>query len=177
MGDEAPPKSLREYAMPDETTTTITRPTTTATHFELKPQFIQFISWDSYAGTPKESPTDHLANFLEKCNTLKLTNVYDDLIRYCAFPFSLRDEAKEWFKEEEHEVRSSIDAASGGTFMAKTPEAVKTLLDDMAANNYLNDWSVSREAPKKEVRTNERTSQFLKLQKIQNNVLKVEYKH
>lgn len=224
MGDEAPPKSLREYAMPDETTTTINRPTTAANHFELKPQFIQFISQDSYAGTPKESPTDHLANFLEKCNTLKLTNVSDDLIRYCAFPFSLRDEAKEWFKEEEvrkiatwpelkkaflykffppmrtskfrneisgfqqheleslyeawqrykalqrqcphhgipewlliqtfynglkHEVRSSIDAASGGTFMAKTPEAAKTLLDDMAANNYLNDWSISRGAPKK----------------------------
>ncbi|XP_048490039.1 uncharacterized protein LOC104884063 [Beta vulgaris subsp. vulgaris] len=177
MGDEAPPKSLREYAMPDETTTTITRPTTVATHFELKPQFIQFISQDSYAGTPNESPTDHLANFLEKCNTLKLTNVSDDLIRYCAFPFSLRDEAKEWFKEEEVRqiatwpelkkaflykffppMRTSkfrnrdicyIDAASGGTFMAKTPEAAKTLLDDMAANNYLNDWSVSRGAPKK----------------------------
>ncbi|XP_048498107.2 uncharacterized protein LOC125496634 [Beta vulgaris subsp. vulgaris] len=48
-----------------------------------------------------------------------------------------------------HEVRSSIDAASGGTFMAKTPEDAKTLLDDMAANNYLNDWSVSRGAPTK----------------------------
>ncbi|XP_057248969.1 uncharacterized protein LOC104886741 [Beta vulgaris subsp. vulgaris] len=48
-----------------------------------------------------------------------------------------------------HEVRSSIDAASGGTFMAKTPEAAKTLLDDMAANNNLNDWSISRGAPKK----------------------------
>ncbi|XP_048496376.1 uncharacterized protein LOC125495640 [Beta vulgaris subsp. vulgaris] len=48
-----------------------------------------------------------------------------------------------------HEVRSSIDAASGGTFMAKTPEATKIMLDDMAANNYLNDWSVPRGAPKR----------------------------
>ncbi|XP_057247895.1 uncharacterized protein LOC125493852 [Beta vulgaris subsp. vulgaris] len=31
----------------------------------------------------------------------------------------------------------------------QNPEAAKTLLDDMAANNYLNDWSISRGAPKK----------------------------
>ena len=32
MADRIPLKSLREYPMPDETTTTITRPTTTATY-------------------------------------------------------------------------------------------------------------------------------------------------
>ena len=38
------------------------------------------------------------------------------------------------------EVHESLKtyAASGGTFKAKTPEAVKTLLDDMIANNYFN---------------------------------------
>ncbi|XP_057251768.1 uncharacterized protein LOC130591846 [Beta vulgaris subsp. vulgaris] len=58
-----------------------------------------------------------------------------------------------------HEVRISIiDAASGGTFMAKTPKAAKTLLDDMAANNYLNDWSVSRGAPKKGAKVDQLSS-------------------
>lgn len=37
-----------------------------------------------------------------------------------------------------HDVRSSIDAASHNTFMAKTLEAAKILLDGMTANNYLN---------------------------------------
>ncbi|XP_057248121.1 uncharacterized protein LOC104896404 [Beta vulgaris subsp. vulgaris] len=42
--------------------------------------------------------------------------------------------------------------------MAKTPEAAKTLLDDMAANNYLNDWSISRGAPKKGAKVDQLSS-------------------
>ncbi|XP_057248223.1 uncharacterized protein LOC125492319 [Beta vulgaris subsp. vulgaris] len=119
MGDEAPPKSLREYAMPDETTTTINRPTTAANHLSSSHNSS---TWQRYKALQRQCPHHGIPEWL------LIQTFYNGL---------------------KHEVRSSIDAASGGTFMAKTPEAAKTLLDDMAANNYLNDWSISRGAPKK----------------------------
>ncbi|KAL2936717.1 UPF0051 protein in atpA 3'region [Bienertia sinuspersici] len=103
MADEQQqPRSLREYGMPDANgvLSSIVRPKVAATHFELKPQFIQFISQDSYAGLANENPVDHLSRFLEKCDTMKLTNVSSDAIRLRLFPFSLRDDAKEWLNDE-----------------------------------------------------------------------------
>ncbi|KAL2921987.1 Protein hu-li tai shao [Bienertia sinuspersici] len=190
----------------------IVRPNVAATHFELKPQFIQFISQDSYAGLANENPVDHLSRFLEKCDTMKLTNVSSDAIRLRLFPFSLRDDAKEWLNDEgankyttwdslakafllkffsqkktsklrndistfrqnedeslhdawkrfkrlqrqcphhglpdwlliqtfyngmTQEFRIYVDAASGGSIMAKTPDTATALLDEMASNdNY-----------------------------------------
>ncbi|KAL2930745.1 Acetyl-coenzyme A carboxylase carboxyl transferase subunit beta 1 [Bienertia sinuspersici] len=78
----------------------IVRPDVAATHFELKPQFKQFISQGSYAGLANENPVDQLSRFLEKCNTMKLTNMSSDAIKLCLFPFSLRDDAKEWLNDE-----------------------------------------------------------------------------
>ena len=103
MGDEAPAKSLWEYGIPDTTTgvlSSIVRPAVTAAHFELKPQFIQFISNDSFLASPNDCPVSHIDNFLEKCDTMKINNVTDEAIRLRLFPFSLRDRAKEWLKDE-----------------------------------------------------------------------------
>ncbi|XP_021763812.1 uncharacterized protein LOC110728478 [Chenopodium quinoa] len=96
-------KSLLEYGIPDTTTgllSSIFRPPVTAQHFELKPQFIQFISNDSFAGLPHDCPVSHIDSFLEKCDTMKMNGVTDDAIRLCLFPFSLRDRAKEWLRDE-----------------------------------------------------------------------------
>ncbi|XP_063938129.1 uncharacterized protein LOC135147973 [Daucus carota subsp. sativus] len=214
MGEEVPAKSLREYGMRDTTgvMSSILRPAVTATHFELKPQFIQFISNDSFAGLASENPVDHLESFLKKCDMIKLTNVPDDAIKMRLFLFSLRDAAKDWLKDEgsnkfttwdvlakafllkffsqkktaklrndisnfrqeddeslhdawkrfkrlqrqcphygipdwlliqtfynglTQEFRIFIDAASGGSVMAKSTEDARTLLDEMASNdNY-----------------------------------------
>ncbi|XP_021751228.1 uncharacterized protein LOC110716885 [Chenopodium quinoa] len=96
-------KSLLEYGIPNTTTellSSIVRPPVTAQHFELKPHFIQFISNDSFAGTPHDFPVSHIDSFLEKCDTMKMNGVTDDAIRLCLFPFSLRDKAKEWLRDE-----------------------------------------------------------------------------
>ncbi|XP_021731240.1 uncharacterized protein LOC110698138 [Chenopodium quinoa] len=96
-------KSLLEYGIPDTTTgllSRIVRPPVTAQHFELKPQFIQFISNDSFARTPHDCPVSHIDGFLEKCDTMKMNGVTDDAIRLRLFPFSLRDRAKEWLRDE-----------------------------------------------------------------------------
>ncbi|XP_021754482.1 uncharacterized protein LOC110719779 [Chenopodium quinoa] len=100
---DQPTKSLLEYGIPDTTTgvlSSIIRPPVTAQHFELKPQFIQFISNDSFAGLPHDCPVIHIDSFLEKCDTMKMNGVTDDAIRLRLFPFSLRDRAKEWLRDE-----------------------------------------------------------------------------
>ena len=96
-------KSLLEYGVPDTTTgflSSIVRPPVTAQSFELKPQFIQFISNDSFAGSSNDCPVTHIDSFLEKCDTMKLNGVTDDAIRLRLFPFSLRDRAREWLRDE-----------------------------------------------------------------------------
>ncbi|XP_048231313.1 uncharacterized protein LOC125370323 [Ricinus communis] len=103
MAEPPAAKPLWEYGVPDATTgamSSILRPAITATHFELKPQFIQFISNDSFSGGVNDCPINHIDSFLEKCDTFKINNVSDDAIRLRLFPFSLRDRAKEWLKDE-----------------------------------------------------------------------------
>uniref|UniRef100_A0A803MMB2 Uncharacterized protein n=1 Tax=Chenopodium quinoa TaxID=63459 RepID=A0A803MMB2_CHEQI len=39
-------------------------------------------------------------HFLEKCDTMKLNGVTDDAIRLRLFPFSLRDKAREYLRDE-----------------------------------------------------------------------------
>ncbi|KMS94936.1 hypothetical protein BVRB_013950, partial [Beta vulgaris subsp. vulgaris] len=78
----------------------IVRPTVNAANFELKPQFIQSISNDSFAVLPNECPVTHIASFLEKCDTVKIKNVSEDVIRLRLFPFSLRDRARERLRDE-----------------------------------------------------------------------------
>eukprot|EP00257_Ricinus_communis_P015627 XP_015573586.1 uncharacterized protein LOC107261128 [Ricinus communis] len=72
-------KPLWEYGVPNATTgaiSSILRSAITATHFGLKPQFIQFISNDSFSGRVNDCPVNHIDSFLEK------------------------DRAKEWLKDE-----------------------------------------------------------------------------
>ncbi|KAL2923755.1 Exosome complex component rrp46 [Bienertia sinuspersici] len=102
MGEQQP-KSLWEYGVPDTTTgalSSIVRPTVNVVNFELKPQFIQFISNDSLAGLANECPVSHIASFLEKCDIVKINNVSEDAIRLRLFPFSLRGRAREWLRDE-----------------------------------------------------------------------------
>ena len=85
-------KSLWEYGVPDTTTgalSSIVRPNVAAANFELKPQFIQFIYNDIFAGLATECLVSHIASFLEKCDTVKINNVCEDAIRLRLFPFSL----------------------------------------------------------------------------------------
>ncbi|XP_048229383.1 uncharacterized protein LOC125369942 [Ricinus communis] len=55
---------------------------------------------DATTGGVNDCPVNHIDSFLEKCDTFKINNVSDDAIRLRLFPFSLRDRAKEWLKDE-----------------------------------------------------------------------------
>jgi Retrotransposon gag protein len=73
-------------------------PTVAANDFELKPALINMISQNQFAGLAHEDPNQHLANFEEFCNTLKMNGVTRDAIKLRFFPFSLRDRAKRWLR-------------------------------------------------------------------------------
>ena len=201
--------------------TSVTRPPVTANHFEIKTTFISFIKEDQFYGHLGEDPNDHLALFLEKCDTLKMNGVTEDALRLRLFPFSLAAKARQWlnsqdpnsfstwdelsnaflvryfppdlanklrndihafhsegeslyeawerFKDLQRKcpphgiepwlliqtfycglpptMRMSIDAAAGRSLMALAPSGAKTLIENMASNNYL--WQSKKQFLKK----------------------------
>ncbi|XP_048494419.1 uncharacterized protein LOC104887343 [Beta vulgaris subsp. vulgaris] len=100
MGYNNNEKPLRDYAMPNASgaSSSIVRPTISANNFELRPALIQIIQQDQFSGLDNEDPNEHITTFLEKCDTVKLNGVTDDVIRLGLFPFSLKDKAKMWLK-------------------------------------------------------------------------------
>nr|XP_023911585.1 uncharacterized protein LOC112023194 [Quercus suber] len=204
-------QTLKELDAPDlnQQPLCITFPTLDATTtFELKSGLIHLLL--TFHGLAGEDPHKHLKELYVACTSMKLTGVTEDQIKLRAFPFSLKDSAKDWLyylpfgsiktwnkmkrlflekyfpasraanmrkeicgvrqhnEESLHEYwerfkklcascphhqiseqlliqyfyegllptdRSIIDAASGGAFVDKTPEAARNLVANMAANS------------------------------------------
>ncbi|KAA3479244.1 pentatricopeptide repeat-containing protein chloroplastic-like [Gossypium australe] len=103
------PRTMYDYAKPNLTGTesSIVRPVIAANNLELKPNTIQmipqFVQFDSLQD---EDPNNHLANFLEFCDTFRINGVSDDAI------------------------------SDSGTLNNKTPEAVYEFIEEMSLNNY-----------------------------------------
>ncbi|XP_075489613.1 uncharacterized protein LOC142528445 [Primulina tabacum] len=76
----------------------IARGTINANNFELKPALINMVQQNQFARTTTSDPHVHLRTFLEITDTVKINNVPDDTIRLRLFPFSLRDQAREWLQ-------------------------------------------------------------------------------
>ena len=93
---------MREYVVPNVNgpKSSIVRPPVNANNFELKSSFIQMVQQEQSGGGPTEDPNQHLANFLEICDTTKLNGVGDDAIRLRLFPFSLKDNAMVWLNSK-----------------------------------------------------------------------------
>ena len=79
----------------------ITRPNVEANTFETKPALLQMIqSTVQFYGILNEDPNDHIANFLEICDTFKYNGVSGDTICLRLFPFTLKDRAKAWLNSQ-----------------------------------------------------------------------------
>ncbi|XP_027155051.1 uncharacterized protein LOC113755192 [Coffea eugenioides] len=90
-------QTLRELATPDLThqPLCITFPTLAEnTSFELKSGLIQFLP--SFHGLSGEEPHKHVKEFEVVCSSMKPPGVTEEQIRLRAFPFSLKDAAKDW---------------------------------------------------------------------------------
>src|SRR4051812_9373912 len=97
------PRKLRDYhtSSTEGYGPSIVRPPVNANNFELKPAMITMIqNMVQFYGLPHEDPNQHIANFLEYCDTFKMREVSDDAIRLRLFSFSLRDKAKAWVQAQ-----------------------------------------------------------------------------
>ncbi|XP_071921786.1 uncharacterized protein [Coffea arabica] len=64
------------------------------TPFELKSGLIHLLP--SFHGLPGEEPYKHLQEFDVVCNSMKPPGITEEQIKMRAFPFSLKDSAKDW---------------------------------------------------------------------------------
>ncbi|XP_050897999.1 uncharacterized protein LOC127104902 [Lathyrus oleraceus] len=65
--------------------------------FQLHPSTINQLERKSFAGRVNEDANKHLKRFLTMCTTLKMPGHSEEAIRLRMFPFTLTDEAEEWF--------------------------------------------------------------------------------
>ncbi|XP_071900894.1 uncharacterized protein [Coffea arabica] len=90
-------RTLRELAAPDlnQQPLCITFPNLNDdTPFELKSGLIHLLP--SFHGLPGEEPYKHLQEFDVVCNSMKPPGITEEQIKMRAFPFSLKDSAKDW---------------------------------------------------------------------------------
>ncbi|XP_071699618.1 uncharacterized protein [Rutidosis leptorrhynchoides] len=75
------------------------RQPTVNTNFEVKGQIFNMITHQcQFRGTPKEDAFEHLQNFKSICNLFKIAQVEDTVIYLRVFPWSLKDDAKDWLE-------------------------------------------------------------------------------
>ena len=101
--DQADNRVLLDTSMPGlgGTQRSITRPSINSNNFKIKPSLIQMIqNTVQFFGMSKEDPNDHIAEFLELCDTIKMNGVTEDALRLRLFPFTLKDKAKIWLKTQ-----------------------------------------------------------------------------
>ena len=67
-----------------------------ANSFELKSGLINKAEAHAFGGTGSEDANKHLTKFIQISNTVK-DGVSDDQIRLRLFPFSLKDDARDWY--------------------------------------------------------------------------------
>ncbi|XP_027171423.1 uncharacterized protein LOC113770988 [Coffea eugenioides] len=101
---------------------------------------------DSFGDTSSEESYKHLQEFDVVCNSMKPLDITEEQIKIRAFPFSLKDSAKDWlyylppgsittWDQLKKKDRSIIDAASGGALVNKTPQEARELIEGMAENS------------------------------------------
>nr|XP_027077154.1 uncharacterized protein LOC113700925 [Coffea arabica] len=128
-------RTLRELAAPNfnQQSLCITFPNLDEeTPFELKFGLIHLLP--SFHSFSSEEPYRHLQEFDIVCTSMKPPGITEEQIKMRAFPFSLKDAAKDWFYYLPPN-RNLIDAASGGVLMNKTPQDAWKLIERMAENS------------------------------------------
>jgi hypothetical protein len=65
---------------------------------QLKPALLNMLSQHMFNDLVSEDPNQYLAMFEELCNTVKINGVEPETIKVRAFPFYLRDNARNWLR-------------------------------------------------------------------------------
>ncbi|KAK9140121.1 hypothetical protein Scep_009802 [Stephania cephalantha] len=92
-------RCLHEYFKPEvqETYNGVMRLPTNITELELRSSLINMMQNSLFNRLFNEDPVAHVENFLEKCDTVHITEVTKGVIKMQLFPFSLSGKAKSWF--------------------------------------------------------------------------------
>ena len=91
----------------------IVRSPLTVNSFELKASVIQLVQNNTqFGGLPSEDSNQHITNFLEVCDTVKIGRVSNDEIRRRLFPFSLRDKARAWLQGQPKRFTDDVGRSS-----------------------------------------------------------------
>ena len=116
---------MRDRAIPDmnDFRFSIVEPQVNVEDFELKPSLIQMVKQSQFGGSPLENPTNHIQEFLQLCNTVKMNGVPMDVIRMQLFPFSLRDKAAHWLLSMPPDYFTSWDELSRAFIIKYFPPA------------------------------------------------------
>ncbi|XP_027093561.2 uncharacterized protein [Coffea arabica] len=118
-------RTLRELAAPDlnqQPLCIIFPSLDDNTPFELKSSLIHLLP--SFHGLPGEEPYKYLQEFDVVCNSMKLPSITEEQVKMRAFPFSLKDSAKNW-----------LYYLPPGVLVNKTPRAAWELIEGIAKNS------------------------------------------
>jgi hypothetical protein len=66
--------------------------------YEIHPDFISLVRELNFAGGLDKNPYRHLQHFEEICDTLMISGMNHEALKWKAFPFSLTGWAKQWYK-------------------------------------------------------------------------------
>ncbi|XP_042460422.1 uncharacterized protein LOC122043927 [Zingiber officinale] len=123
LKDYRAPKSVKELGP-------IVFPEITVKSFMLRPSFVSKVQENQFGGSESENPYLHLLDFHSYCNTLRVEGVMAESIQLIAFPFSLRNNAKN---------KNLLDAVAGGSLMEKSLDEAREIIHTVVSN--LSEWS------------------------------------
>ncbi|XP_070050432.1 uncharacterized protein [Nicotiana tomentosiformis] len=96
-----PGRSLGDYARPiyNQGLSSVRPPSIAANNFELKQGLLQiFQNYFVFRGKMNEGPNTHIMDFEEIMNTFQYNGVSQVIVYLTTFPFSLKDDAKQWLR-------------------------------------------------------------------------------
>ena len=109
QGNNAPKADLN-HPLRDYTTSTVdeiqlgyTAPHISAKEYLISPEWICLVQEKAFHGLAHEDPIQHLANFEELCNLIKISAINSNELKVIAFTFSLADKAKSWIRSQRPE--------------------------------------------------------------------------
>ncbi|XP_058770905.1 uncharacterized protein LOC131644427 [Vicia villosa] len=99
-------------------------------HFQLHPATIRQLEKKPFSGRINEDANKHLQRFLTMTTSLKIEGHSEEAKKLVMFPFTLSDDAEEWFY-------SLPAGTAGGSTNFKTATEIKKIIDAIAANEHL----------------------------------------
>lgn len=98
MGDQPIRRTLGDYGNTERNRQRlpIAHQPVTVNKFEINPGLFRELREMQFGGRQTEDANKHLTNFMELCETVKVDGNTDEAKKLRLFPFSLKDEAKEW---------------------------------------------------------------------------------